>query len=415
MLLDSIMAGAIKLADRINAIHDPFDEFTRPIIRRTAESLASKAGRFEAQMKSDFRLANDVYTYKKPRPGEALDLGDQALWHGIYTAMWAMKYSVTQSAADESTLRYAVRAATGAHIKEGKLIRGTDPVQGGFADDASNDTLTGFVTGQWAAYRCGTPAIAQEAGANLIMVAEEILANGHALVNQDGTPTTYGQLVQGWKTDPLRLTLAIAIYSAAYEMSRMPKWDNAAAELTARYWQIIGFPKVKFLWWEKQYDTHRAALHLGMILKTTQNQDLRKQCISGLARIWQMEHKAQDPWVAGLCHDGGVDPVALKAAAQRLHEYEFDERGQEVERINTNKQDYWKSQGVRFLVWDDNWRASQPLPFWMIGSQDFFPQRDLFSADNWQGETDPGLRYNGGDFLASYWLHRINGTIGPNE
>jgi hypothetical protein len=125
-----------------------------------------------------------------------------------------------------------------------------------------------------------------------------------------------------------------------------------------------------------------------------------------------MEQKAQDPWVAGICM---IPPDEAKAVAQRLHEYEFEERGQEVERINTARKDYWTGYGIEIFTWDDKQRASQPLPFWMIGSQDFFPQRDLFSVDNWQGQADPTLRYNGGDFLASYWLNRIAGTIGANE
>jgi hypothetical protein len=245
-------------------------------------------------------------------------------------------------------------------------------------------------------------------------VATELLENGHKLVKQDGSDTRYATLVQKWTPDPLRVSLAVATYAATWKATGHDRFLKAAESLAREYWEILGFPKVKLMWWEKKNDTQRAALHLRILRQASWNDKVTDRCDYGLWRIWNMERKAMDPWIAGLCAPGITDGEALRVVP-RLFEYEVEEKNQQVERLNSARRDYWRKNGVRFIVWDGKWRASQPLPFWMMGSQDFFPERDLFSIDNWTGETDRRLRHNGADFLCSYWINRVQGAVGPEE
>jgi hypothetical protein len=415
-LLSAIKAGVIRLADGLNKMHDPFDEFSRPIIRRTADTLATKATQFEEQMGAEFMLPNGVFNYRKVYDGEPLDLGDQCLWHGITTAAQAFKYSVTQNPTDCSRLRALLAASALHHYGPNLwLIRGITPDKTRYADDASNDSLTGHVAGLWWGWLYGDAGAQVIAASILKNTASELLSNKDSLMKQDGTPTTYGTLVDGWKTDPLRLTLALATYMAAYKMTRLPQFVERASTLYRAYHEIVGFPKVMLWTWEKDYDTHRAAIHLS-ILADTASGEMLERCQYGLKRIWDMKRKTADPWLMGLCARHGAVPDAdLKAVSKRLHEYEFAERGPQVERLNSKDADYWKSQGVKFFDWGGKLRASQPLPFWKMGTQDFFPQRNMFSVDNWTGQTDARLKYSGLDFLASYWLARNIGAVTVND
>lgn len=415
-LFSKIKALGIRAIDKLNKMHDPFDEFTRPILRRTNETLISKAGRFEDQLRQEFILENNVFNYRKVYDGEPLDLGDQCFWHGICTAMHAFKYSVTNDPTDAKNLQAMIAASAIHHYGPNLyLIRGITPDKTRFADDASNDSLTGHIAGLWWGWKYGDAACRVVASSIIKNVAEELISNEDSLVNQDGTHTTYGELVQGWKTDPLRLTLALAVYTTAFKVTGNPTFNERVQTLYRAYHEIVGFPKVMLWSWEKDYDTHRAAIHLSILADTASRETLDR-CRYGLNRIWEMKRKTADPWLMALCARHGCTPTEdVASVSRRLHEYEFDERGPQIERLNSKNEDYWKLVGVTFFEWGGHLRSSQPLPFWKIGAQDFFPQRNLFSVDNWEGSTDTRLKYSGLDFLASYWLCRNICAVSAKE
>jgi hypothetical protein len=413
-LLSLLKATAIKATDLVNSSYDPFDEFTRPILRRTSMTLGGKSAAFDQQLRANFILPNGVFNYRLVYDGEPLDLGDQCLWHGICTATYAWKYAVTHDPADAATLRDLLTAMAVHHYGPNLwLIRGITPDKSRFADDASNDSLTGHLAGLWFGWKYGDAACQVIASSILKCTAEELLENNDSLMRQDGTPTTYGKLVDGWKTDPLRLTLALGVYAAAGYTLKDGRFADRYLKLYNTYREIVGFPKVNLLWWGKEYDTPRAAMHLCVLADLFQTPcETSDRVRYGLKRIWEMEHKTADPYLFGLAAKHGcVRSEEIPRVMSRLHEYEVEERGTQLERLNSKDAAYWKDHGVKFFMWGGHLRASQPLPFWKIGSQDFFPQRNLFSVDNYAGSTDARLKYAGLDFLASYWLGRLNGFI----
>jgi hypothetical protein len=303
------------------------------------------------------------------------------------------------------------------------LIRGVDPDhKDRFEENASNDSLTGHVYGLYMVWKW-CPSLRDRAAAMIEGLARSIIKGGFAMVNHDGKPTTYGQLIQGWKTDPLRLTLCLALLVLAHSATG----SHAAVirKLAEDYKPILMYPKVRLLWWDTKYDTHRSAIHLS-ILADLAVPGLHEAIFKeGLMRIWLMQRKEADPWLLSLISEQvRIYPPEMVRVVSRINEYEFEERGPILERLNSLQKDYWKAHGaVRIFEYPPKWipgakpklYASQPLPFWMMHSQDFFPQRDLRSVDGWQGSTDGRLRHSGADFIGSYWRLRAQGHIKEGE
>jgi hypothetical protein len=420
MLISFLKSVAIKATDVVNRAYDPFDEFRRPEERRTQDTLKQKAEAFEADLVANFRLPNGVWTYHRYADGH-VDTGDQALWHGIITAMFAFKYAVTKAPGDLQLLGDSLAAAS--NHQRGtppRLIRGVDGEK--FQDDASNDSLTGHFAGIYFAWKYGDTnvrALAARLGGN---IAADITSQGDwSIHKQDGTPTSFGKLIDGVLTDPLRLTLCLAILKwAAQAVS--PAYESAYEKLWRKYGTMVCYPKVKLFWWEKKYDSHRAAIHLSILADLERYENWKATYVDGLRRVWRIERKSGNAWIAFLVERHAQIPYGdLQASLKWLREFEVNERGPVVERINSVDEVYWNARGVKFFLWppkpfkDGKLRASQPLPPWRLGSQDFFPQRDLFSVDNWIGEKSPWSWHSGADFLACFWLGRLLKVIGEAD
>lgn len=385
-----IKTGGIRFADFLTNHHVVFDKFTRPIIPPAAPmSLEDMESYFFKQIQASFILSNGIFTIRKVYDSEPVDLGDQALWHGIYTAMLAKKFLST---GDKSVklLLDASLVAMKQLFQNGFLVRGRDPVSGAIQDNVSNDALTGIMAGIYFATKAGANTADVAA-----MIGTELINHNYALVNQDGSPTTYGQLENGVLTDPLRITLLLAMLRTCVLAGYVPAFEHFV-KLSMKYGSLIPYAYVRLIWLYKDYDMHRAALHL-YVLEQGPTVEISNLAAQGLERIWKFAERAQNPWVGALCGHLCVD---------RLKEFDPVVRGWQIERINSTKADYWKQWGIRFIIWNDRWEASQPLPFWAMGTQDFFFQRDLFSLDNWQGSTDAHLRFSGLDFLCAYWFSK---------
>jgi len=98
-----------------------------------------------------------------------------------------------------------------------------------------------------------------------------------------------------------------------------------------------------------------------------------------------------------------MDPTDWQGCLIRLAEMEVEEKSNVQERKNSIDEAFWKEHGVKFFQYGGNLRASQPLPLWKIGSQDFFWQRCQYSVDDWIGGNPGGQWHNGLDFLVCYW------------
>jgi hypothetical protein len=241
----------------------------------------------------------------------------------------------------------------------------------------------------YTALRWGTPDVRSKAGALLRVWVNNLRAHSWALVDLQGLPTTYGALEDGIKTDPLRMTLLLAILSVA--MAYDPSFNEDYADLYNLYRPILSYPKVKLLWWDTDYDTHRAAIHLHVLYWMTKDEVYAK----GLRRIWRIVEKTQNAWVYTLCASALESPDGL-LIRRVLSTFDFNRRQQgTVQSLNPD---------VPSVKWGSNIRATYALPFYKRGSQEFFWQRCMLSKDEWVGNTWGGVYHSGLDFLICGWL-----------
>jgi hypothetical protein len=163
----------------------------------------------------------------------------------------------------------------------------------------------------------------------------------------------------------------------------------------------------------KSYDTHRAAIHLAIL------NDLDPSCSyykEGLKRMLPAATREGNIWVMLLCDWSGltVDHSIIKKV---LSEFGVPERMRgNVERLNSKEEALWNSRGVKFKKWNGELQATQPLPRWTCGSQDFYFQRNLRSVDNWAGHTGPADTFHSGlDYLLCYYFARVLDIVTDSE
>jgi hypothetical protein len=244
----------------------------------------------------------------------------------------------------------------------------------------------------YCALRFGDESVKAAAGEMLLPWVKNLKEHNWALVAQNGQPTPFGQLDNGIiMTDPLRITLLLAILSLA--MAYDPSYHADYVQLYAKYKPILAYPKVKLLWLDTSYDTHRAAISLHILYWMTRDEVYKK----GLKRIWRISKKSNNAWVAVLCAEAieeNVDNYVENVLC--TFDYQIRQFGN-MQTLNTG----WPS-----VKWGDKYRAKKPLPFNKRGSQDFFWQRHPFSLAEWVGVTVPDTFHSGLDFLVCLHLAR---------
>lgn len=430
-LVESLKSAAICGADWVNKLNDPFDHFTRPAIPKVSKRLWDLESEFYQDLVGNFwGCQGQVLLHRIPLPvGSPLDTGDQAIWHGVNTAILALRYHLQDAVQQTDTYGYLVSAVKGlllhqtAHGEaQPRLIRGVSDDLKTWQDDASNDSATGHLLGIYFVWKYGPPSLQPVCGVLAAGLATELLTHGHALVKADGTPTTYGALEQGWKTDPLRISLALAIYAVAATICKAKPFMDAYSKLYSKYHALAIYPKVKLWWLENQNDTHRAAIHLAILADLTTGKP-NEEYVRGLTRIQEMAEKLGNVWVNALCQFGrggpflgrGEKEIALKVLSEfTLKDKMFNDGLDNYLLYQTAPGTFpgWRFKPVR---WNGKWMANQPLPRWAVRSQDFFWQRNLRSLDPGSNGAVADSRLNGGDFLAAYWLSRLTGILSADD
>lgn len=389
-LSNYLKVGAIKLADFVNRCYDPF-EF--PPYQVTANYAPQMEALFWADINLRFYQPTGEFLYQLPRP---YDAGDTALFQGLATSLKILRKADT------------VRERMYIHglFPNGSLIRGYYP-DGRMNDTTSNDSATGMLFFFYTALWWGTDEERSTAGAMLRIWVNNLKAHNWALCDQQGNPTPYGKLENGLMTDPLRITLLLALLAVAkaYDTS----FAQDYADLYQKYRPILAYPKVKLLWWDTDYDTHRAAIHLHVLYQITKD-EVYKQ---GLLRIWKISEKTQNAWVYTLC-SVAMEKTDGSFILHILSTFDFDRRQQgTVESLNPT---------VPMVTWPPNLpfnltkpleRAKYALPFSERGSQEFFWQRNAFSKDEWIAKNWPEPYHSGLDFLLCGWLAERLGLLTP--
>jgi len=421
-LIESIKAVAIRGADALNKLNDPFPPFDRPALPKEPKKLSDLELEFYQDLVGSFwGCDGQVLLHRIPLPtGSPLDTGDQAIWHGVYSAMLALRYRLMY-VADKNSTTYddLVQSVKGMQLHQTihgelkpRLIRGVADDLKTWQDDASNDSATGHLLGIYATWKWGPPTLQPVCAQLLGGLALELLEHNHSLVGPNGAPTTYGALEQGWKTDPLRISLALAIYAAGATVCRSGAFAKAYSDLFKKYGTLACYPKVKLWWLDNANDTHRAAIHLAILADTTTGAP-HDSYRAGLRRVQDMALKDGNVWVLALCafalqeHHPDIRPLTLKV----LSEFTLADK-----QFNPGRDNYaslhpingWQYKPV---LWNGKYMANQPLPRWAVRAQDFFWQRNLRSLDVGSSGAQADSRLNGGDFLAAYWLARSAGVL----
>jgi hypothetical protein len=414
-LINYLKVGLVKLADLYNRLFDPFDEFTRPACFKTpTEAFQSKEERFFKDLVDNFKALESpttiVWNYKKTADG-VLDLGDQALWHGVTTYMLCLKYSQQPTNQLEDLI---VRSAHGMFLHQrayweprARLVRGVGDVLGReYKDDASNDTLTGHVLGIYGLLKYG-PVESRQLGVQLARgIADSLIDHNFCLTNVDGSVTRFGKLVNSYLTDAMNLGICLVTLKLASSTWNylLPEFEQPYQDLVKKYKPILPYAHVTLGSLRHDYDAHRAAIVYSLLADLEKDHDTGKYYISGLMRSWKRERKSRNPWIYYLMRRMMLmDPTDWQGCLIRLAEMEVEEKSNVQERKNSIDEAFWKEHGVKFFQYGGNLRASQPLPLWKIGSQDFFWQRCQYSVDDWIGGNPGGQWHNGLDFLVCYW------------
>lgn len=418
-----LKVGLIKIADWYTKIRSKFDEFTRePMIAidEPDNTLIAKEAMFFDHFVSRMQLNYGkavIWNYRWQSDGY-IDLGDQALWHGVSTFMLSLRYRYNPTAQMQDLL---VRSANGMLLHQRtevearpRLVRGVrGEGDAPFQDDASNDTLTGHLLGIYGLLKYGTGAARQTGAVLARNMAESLLDNNFKLTNVDGSVTTYGKLENGYLTDGLNLSLClVTLKLASYAFGgNVMDYELPYQMLVKKYGPIIPYGYVTLDQIGHDYDAHRAMIAYSILADIEKDHDINRLYVQGLMRGWTHDRKARNPWMYYLLRRIVLmDPADVDGVLTRLSEIEVANQIFVVERVNSKDEKLWNEKGIKFFQWRGALRASQPLPMWMIGSQDFPWQRNQYSVDDWLGRG-PGMEHSGLGFMVAYWGLREIGLI----
>jgi len=318
---------------------------------------------------------------------------------------WLAKPSQLLSSSHSTKCLPLHQTAHGESVR--RLIRGVqDPLnpKTSFIDDVSNDGATGHILGIYYAWKYGDADIKQKAAVLARGIGDEILNNNYCLIGPTGVSTTYGKLIDGPLTNPMALTLCLAILKVASAITADPKYETAYQDVLGTYGsaRLYNYPKVSFLTFNNWNDDHRAAIHLSILA------DFDNRFTKGLKRLWKLNKNSGNAWVAYLCGKHfNISASDLIPCTTRMNEFyiEDENNGQKINSTNPAV----GGLGIKFKKYAPLWFmkgkmvADQPLPLWWTGSQDFRWQRCAYSIDDWIGNTTPNQKFFGVDFLITYW------------
>lgn len=423
-MINFLKAKAFALVDKIDALAAGYEDFTRPPFPKSTLSLHEKVALFETDLFENM-VSDDgrqVY-YERPLNGSHAPVGDLAIWQGYAVAYAALKYAVTKNPDD-----FPKAWLDGLHdlmVPHGdgfRLVRGyydenpedlmhrtsglsDSTPQRIYFDDASNDSATGILVGCYFASRLGPPAVRASAYALLKKLILELVANDYCLIGANGKPTTYGRLADGLKADGLRMSLLLAILAAGpYPI--LPNYEY----LLRKYRALIPYAKMRFWWINSWSDTHRAAVHLAILRKCSGG--AVPEALEGLRRLWALERKTGNTWIAYLSAWvlGDLSPHDAHNAKTLLHEFDVDAQ-KFNDRVDWTESGPWP--GYRRIVRNGKWQASQPVPVHLKGSDDFRWSRNPYSLTS--GTAPRSSRHGGLGFLLPYWFGRYLNFIDKDE
>jgi hypothetical protein len=241
ILLSILKSGLLSAADGFNGLVGGPQPFNRAALRDPSASFADDMARRDAiaaaaELELSGFVKDGVFVAALPN-----DLGDCAIWQGVYTAMCTMRWSAKPNAENQAAMlaaanalaRYFYSTSVGTSI----LVRGAMPLalEGTFfsvdpanasryftdnyagvpyvyREDASLDSLLGVMFGAAIVARFGDAPSRAALSSVLGSFSFGFTRAGFKITNRDGSPTTYGDCSPGFIQAPVR-TLAGALPS----------------------------------------------------------------------------------------------------------------------------------------------------------------------------------------------------------
>lgn len=409
--LKTILLGAV---DKLNVMADPFQEFTRPARDIDPATLEQRDRIAWADIQARWLFGPKREFYWSMNPN---DLGDMAIWHGLYTATCALR-------GDNEALERAVCGMEKLQFLGGnsRLARGADGVDGQhrtdpsrkyytedgyvWTDNCSESTLLGHLFGLMTCI--GTP-LEERAGKMATALAQQIIDDGYRMLNQDGTPAKFGDLRPGLTTAPIRLSaLACTLLLASrFDKKFRPEYDA----LVKNHMASLTHPETHVLFvhpWYQDLIAYLALTILFMVDGTAKNRTAYQDAMLGM---WKKNRKEGNTFYAGLVAlcigPRSIDSVDRLNALKTLREFavtvpsKFKTAGH-VSLVGDKSiaQFTWGFGSKKMTV------AKQPVPVWMRGPSDIVWQRCPYGLGD---GSDSG--FNMMDYCLAYSLAERSGLI----
>jgi hypothetical protein len=422
--LDRLKGVVLGFADFLNANVHPFDKFSRPLQQDDPSSLKDKAIFFSKDIEDNWMHGpkNEFYHYAWPN-----DMGDMAIWHGVYVAMCAFRQHTEPSKANEASLNKAMDGLARLQIlgNDNRLARGADAVESPFKDwrspdrtyytegdyifidDVSESSLIGHMLGLWAVQNTSATVTSKILSKALTAeLADQVIRDGYRLLNKDGTAAKYGNLQPNIATAPIRLASLCCLLLLASKGKR-PEYYNRYVEIYNEFKSTVLHPETHFLWIHPAYQDILAYMILFMMASLEDDKGRKEELVDSLKRQWSKNKEEGNVFYTYMVqkfHDVGKN--YLDIAKQVLREFSTKTGRVGYEVINSNRDD------IKIVSWGFGSKkktsAAQPLPVWQRPAEDFFWQRDPRALDGHIGWRPWGYsKFNRLDYLVAYYLGKF--------
>lgn len=398
-MLNKIKGWLLGGVDLINIQLNPFHRFERDEENVDKKSLEEKASFFWGNIQNHWLFGRDREFYWSMKPN---DLGDMAIWQGLYAFTCAAKE-------DEEAVERALRGLELLQVLGGhRLSRGADLLEGAhqvdpsrkyyvkdgytYVQEVSESTLIGHLFGLWGIMHLGSNVIhKRRAEALLEALAQQVLDDDCSLRNQEGVTAKFGNLKPGLLTAPIRIAALAALLLQSPNSNHRKRYEELADE----YMGSLAHPETHFLWIHPVYQDMLAYMVLLMLCSDEKRCDRYRKALEVQWAKNKEEGNSFYTYILLLAHVK-VEDKYLVNAKKILNEFST---------VSFKPQGFSDNSDVESFVW--GWKslrggeklARQPLPIWKRPASDIVWQRNPYSL---KGYAD--REYNGLDFLAAYYL-----------
>lgn len=415
MTLDKLKGFLLGGVDAINILFCPFEKFTRaaePIEFITLEERANFYW-YDIQQNWLHGLDNEFYWSMRPN-----DLGDMAIWQGLYTFTCALKN-------DPEALRKAFKGQALLQTLSGnnRLARGADATNGSFNVDpsrtyykngsytflqeVSESTLIGHLLGLWSVYHLGNDASLKEQAAALVeALASRVIEDGYQLKNQAGVTAKFGDLRPTLLAAPIRIASLACLLLLSYKMSGNTSHKELYEKIVSKYADALTRLETHVLWIHPQYQDMLVYFVLAMFCSMEYDVSRKLSYVATMNKQWVKNKEEGNSFYTYMAIFVGinVDDRYRENAKKILSEFNTNPS------LGPTKTTMGKTPDnsrCKSFVW--GWSSVkgghrysyQPMPVWRRPAADIVWQRSPYDVE---GESDHA--YNGLDYLAAYYLGR---------